>query len=49
MTTEEAAISNMWKIAAIVEVLDRKGLCTKQDLHDITTEFPPQEPPRQHS
>lgn len=22
-----------------MEVLERKGLCTKQDLHDITTEF----------
>ncbi len=44
MTIEEATISNMWEIAAIVEVLERKGLCAKQDLHDITTEFPPQEP-----
>ena len=26
-------------IAAIVEVLERKGLCTKQDLDDIITEF----------
>ena len=26
-------------IAAIVEVLERKGLCTKQDLYDIITEF----------
>ncbi|HEV8329433.1 MAG TPA: hypothetical protein VGQ08_18320 [Nitrospiraceae bacterium] len=24
---------------AIVEVLERKGLCTKQDLYDIITEF----------
>jgi hypothetical protein len=29
----------MWEIAAIVEVLERKGLCTKQDLFDIVTEF----------
>jgi hypothetical protein len=29
----------MWEIAAIVEVLERKGLCTKQDLYDIITEF----------
>jgi hypothetical protein len=32
-------VSNMWKIAAIVEVLERKGLCTKHDLYDIITEF----------
>lgn len=29
----------MWESAAIVEVLERKGLCTKQDLYDIITEF----------
>jgi hypothetical protein len=29
----------MWEIAAMVEVLERKGLCTKQDLYDIITEF----------
>ncbi len=28
MSLEEATISNMWEIAAIVEVLERKGLCT---------------------
>jgi hypothetical protein len=35
MSLEELAISNMWEIAAIVELLERKGLCTKQDLYDI--------------
>jgi hypothetical protein len=39
MSIEEATVSNMWEIAAIVEVLSRKGLCTKQDLYDIITEF----------
>ena len=29
MSIEEATVSNMWEIAAIVEVLERKGLCTK--------------------
>ncbi len=38
MSIEEATISNMWEIAAILEVLERKGLCTKQDLYDIITE-----------
>jgi hypothetical protein len=39
MSIEEATISNMWEIAALVELLERKGLCTKQDLFDIITEF----------
>jgi hypothetical protein len=29
----------MLKIAAIVEVLERRGLCTKQDLYNVITEF----------
>lgn len=39
MSLEEATISNMWEIAALVEVLERNGLCTKQDLFDIIAEF----------
>lgn len=39
MSIEEATISNMWEIAALVEVLERKGLCKKQDLFDIITEL----------
>ena len=39
MSIEEATISNMWEIAAIVEILERKGLCTKQELYDIVAEF----------
>ena len=39
MSIEEATVSNMWEIAVIVEVLERKGLCTKQDLYDIITGF----------
>lgn len=39
VSIEEATVSNMWEIAAIVEVLERKGLCTKQDLFDIIIEF----------
>ena len=44
MSLEEAAISNMWEIAALVELLERKGLCTKQDLLDIITELREQSP-----
>ena len=29
----------MWEIAAIVEVLERKGRCKKQDLSNIITGF----------
>jgi hypothetical protein len=39
MSIEEATISNMWEIAAIVEVLKRKGLGTKLDLYDIIDEL----------
>ncbi len=39
MSVEEATVSNMWEIAAIVEVLERKGLGTKQDRYDIIAEF----------
>ena len=39
MSLEETTVSNMWEMAAIVDVLERKGLCTKQDLYDIITEF----------
>jgi hypothetical protein len=39
MSLEEATVSNMWEIASIVEVLERKGLCTKHDLYAIITEF----------
>ena len=39
MSLGEATVSNMWEIAAIVEVLERKGVCSKQDLYDIISEF----------
>lgn len=39
MSLEKVAISNMWEIAAMVELLEQKGLCTKQDLYDIIAEL----------
>ncbi len=39
MSIEETTVSSMWEIAAMVEVLEGKGRCTKQDLYDIITEF----------
>ena len=32
VTLEELAISSMWETAALVEVLEKKGLLTKQDI-----------------
>ncbi len=34
VTLEELAISGMWEMAALVEVLEKKGLLTKQDILD---------------
>jgi hypothetical protein len=39
MSLEEATISSMWEIDAMVEVLERKGLCTKQARYDVIAEF----------
>jgi hypothetical protein len=44
MSIEEATVSNMWKMAAIVELLEQKGLCTKQDLHTIIDELSKKNP-----
>ena len=47
MSIEEATISNMWEIAALVEVLERKGICTKQDLYDTIAQLR-EKSPRAH-
>ena len=39
MTTKEVTISNKWEMVAIVELLEQKGLCTKQDPHAIIDEL----------
>lgn len=44
MSLEEATISNMWEIAALVEILERKGLCTKQDLVNTVIELRQKKP-----
>lgn len=31
VTLADLAISSMWEMAALMEVLERNGLCTKQD------------------
>lgn len=52
VTIEELTISTMWEMAALVEVLERKGLCTKEEVLDMIQELrrknptavPPPEP-----
>ena len=39
MPIEEAMVSNVREIAAIVKALERKGRCTKQGLYESITEF----------
>ncbi len=39
MTVEELAISNMWETSALVEVLERKGILTKQEVLDMIQEL----------
>lgn len=39
MSIEEATISNIWEIAALVELLEQRGLCTKQDLVNSVIEL----------
>jgi len=39
VTFEEIAISNMFEIAALVELLDRKGVITKQEVLDMIQEL----------
>ena len=39
ITLEELALSNMWETAALVEVLEKKGLLTKQDILDAIREL----------
>jgi hypothetical protein len=38
-TTEEGVLANMWAMEALVELLERKGLCTKQEVHDLIAEL----------
>ena len=58
VTLEELAISNMWETSALVELLERKGILTRQELYDTindlrqrhpeatTLERPPRNPVR---
>ena len=39
VTIEDLAISSMREIAALVEVLERKGVLTRQEIYDAITEL----------
>ncbi len=39
VTLEELAISSMWEMAALVEVLEKKGVLKKQDIYDAIREL----------
>ncbi len=39
LTLEELAISNMWETSALVELLERKGILTKQEVLDMMQEL----------
>ncbi len=44
VTIEELAISNMWETSALVELLERKGILTKQEVLDMIQELRHREP-----
>ena len=39
ITLEELTISNMWEVAALIEVLEKKGVMKKQDILDAIREL----------
>ncbi len=41
---DELAISTMWETAALVELLERKGILTRQDVLDMIQELRQREP-----
>ncbi len=44
VTLEELAISNMWETAALVELLERKGILTKQEVLAMIQELRRKQP-----
>ena len=50
VTLEELALSNMWETSALVELLERKGILTKQEVLDMVQKLRQREhtgiPPR---
>ncbi len=44
VTLDELAISTMWETSALVELLERKGILTKQEVLDMIQELRQREP-----
>ncbi len=44
VTLEDLAISSMWETSALVELLERKGVLTKQEVLDMIQELRQREP-----
>ncbi len=44
VTLDELALSNMWETSALVELLERKGILTKQEVLDMIQELRQREP-----
>ncbi len=44
VSLEELAISNMWETTALVELLERKGILTRQEVLDMIHELRQREP-----
>ncbi len=44
LTLEELAISTMWETSALVELLERKGILTKQEVLAMIQELRQREP-----
>ncbi len=44
VTIEELAISNMWETTALVELLERKGILTKQEVLAMIQELRRKQP-----
>ncbi len=44
MTLEELALSTMWETSALVELLERKGILTKQEVLAMIQELRQREP-----
>ncbi len=44
VTIEELAISNIWETSALVELLERKGILTKQEVLAMIQELRQREP-----
>ncbi len=39
VTLDELAISNIWETSALVDVLERKGILTRQEIYDTINEL----------